>query len=158
MASSCSLAPRFVNDDDVTAEIIYSTVHARHEVLLGHGLCAIWIYEFHLESSGIYRYITTVSIGSATRGENRACLLLRLICQPGERLCCVRLCYGCCYGFCISQEREEQHHLQGAAAAGCRRAERSYSTFKIRRGGCEKILLVQGKDQLLRFAGAAVKR
>ena len=158
MASSRSLAPRFVNDDDVTAEIIYSTVHARHEVLLGHGLYAIWIYEFHLESSGIYRYITAVSIGSATRGENRACLLLQLMCQPGERLCCVRLCYVCCHGFCISQEREEQPHLQGAAAAGRRRAERSYSTFKVRRGGCEKILLVQGKDQLLHFAGAAVKR
>ena len=39
-----------------------------------------------------------------------------------------------------------------------RRAERSYSTFKVRRGGCEKIPLVQGKEQWLRFAGAAVKR
>ena len=29
----CSLTPRFVNDDWVTAEIIYSTTHARHEVL-----------------------------------------------------------------------------------------------------------------------------
>ena len=36
---------------------------------------------------------------------------------------------------------------------GCRRAERSYSTFKVRRGN-----LVQGKEQRLRFAGAAVKR
>ena len=41
---------------------------------------------------------------------------------------------------------------------GCRRAERSYSTFKVRRGGREKIPLVQGKEQRLRFAGAAVKR
>ena len=40
----------------------------------------------------------------------------------------------------------------------CRRAERSYSTFKIRRGGGEEIPLVQGKEQQLRFAGAAVKR
>ena len=40
----------------------------------------------------------------------------------------------------------------------CRRAERSYSTFKVRRGGHEKIPLLQGKEQLLRFAGAAVKR
>ena len=37
------------------------------------------------------------------------------------------------------------------------RAERSYSTFKVRRGGCEEIPLVQGKEQWLRFAGAAVK-
>ena len=35
----------------------------------------------------------------------------------------------------------------------CRRAERSYSTFKVRRGD-----LIQGKEQQLRFAGAAVKR
>ena len=39
-----------------------------------------------------------------------------------------------------------------------RGAERSYSTFKVRRGGHEKIPLLQGKEQLLRFAGAAVKR
>ena len=40
----------------------------------------------------------------------------------------------------------------------CRRAERSYSTFKVRRGGGEEIPLVQGKEQQLCFAGAAVKR
>ena len=40
---------------------------------------------------------------------------------------------------------------------GRRRAERSCSTFKVRRGGHE-IPLVQGKEQWLRFAGAAVKR
>ena len=34
-----------------------------------------------------------------------------------------------------------------------RRAERSYSTFKVRRGE-----LVQGKEQWLRFAGAGVER
>ena len=37
-------------------------------------------------------------------------------------------------------------------------AERSYSTFKVRRGGSEEIPLVQGKEQQLHFAGAAVKR
>ena len=36
---------------------------------------------------------------------------------------------------------------------GRRRAERSYSTFKVRRGD-----LVQGKELQLHFAGAAVKR
>ena len=40
----------------------------------------------------------------------------------------------------------------------CRRAERSYSTFKVRRGSCEEIPLVQDKEQQLRFAGVAVKR
>ena len=40
----------------------------------------------------------------------------------------------------------------------CRRAERSYSTFKVRRGGRVEIPLIQGKEQWLSFAGAAVKR
>ena len=39
--------------------------------------------------------------------------------------------------------KERQQH-------GCRRAERSYFTFKVRRGD-----LVQGKQQQLCFAGAA---
>ena len=34
---------------------------------------------------------------------------------------------------------------------GRRRAERSYSTFKVRRGGREEIPLVQGKEQWLRL-------
>ena len=42
--------------------------------------------------------------------------------------------------------------------SGCRRAERSYSTFKVRRVSCEEIPLVQGKEQQLHFAEAAVKR
>ena len=41
---------------------------------------------------------------------------------------------------------------------GCRRAERSYSTFNVRMGSHEEIPLVQGKEQRLRFAGPAVKR
>ena len=36
---------------------------------------------------------------------------------------------------------------------GRRRADRTYSKFKVRRGD-----LIQGKEQQLRFAGAAVKR
>ena len=41
---------------------------------------------------------------------------------------------------------------------GYRRAERSYPKFKVRRGGCEEIPLIQGKKQWLCFAGAAMKR
>ena len=41
---------------------------------------------------------------------------------------------------------------------GCRRTKRSYSTVKVRRDSCEEIPLIQGKEQRLRFAGAAVKR
>ena len=40
----------------------------------------------------------------------------------------------------------------------CRKADRSYSMFKVRRGGREKIPLVQGKEQWMCFAGAAMKR
>ena len=39
-----------------------------------------------------------------------------------------------------------------------RRAEKSYSTFKVRRGGHEEILLIQAKEKQLSFAGAAMKR
>ena len=39
-----------------------------------------------------------------------------------------------------------------------RRAKRSYSKFKVKRGGCEEIPLVQGKEQRLHFAGTAMKR
>ena len=40
---------------------------------------------------------------------------------------------------------------------GRRRAERSYSTFKVGRGGGEETPLIQGKEQQLCFAGTAVK-
>ena len=39
-----------------------------------------------------------------------------------------------------------------------RMADRSYSTFKVRRSGGEEIPLIQCKEQQLCFAGAAVKR
>ena len=48
-----------------------------------------------------------------------------------------------CEGFPSKEQRLHGH----------RRAERSYSTFKVRRSD-----LVQGKEQWLHFAGAAVKR
>ena len=41
---------------------------------------------------------------------------------------------------------------------GHRRARRSYSTFKVKRGSREEIPFLQGKEQWLRFARAAVKR
>ena len=41
---------------------------------------------------------------------------------------------------------------------GCRRAEGSYSTFKVGRGGGKKIPFLQGKEQWMHFAGTAVKR
>ena len=41
---------------------------------------------------------------------------------------------------------------------GHRRAKKSYFTFKVRRGGREKIRLLQGKEQQLHFARAVMKR
>ena len=41
---------------------------------------------------------------------------------------------------------------------GHRRAERSCSTFNVRRGYGEEIALVQGKEKRQHFAGAALKR
>ena len=51
--------------------------------------------------------------------------------------------------------REDQPHAVAARAQG---GLESYSTFKVRRGSGEEIPLIQGKEQQLRFAGAAVKR
>ena len=39
-----------------------------------------------------------------------------------------------------------------------RRAKRSYSTFKVRRGSHEETPLVQSKEQRLCFSGTEVKR
>ena len=50
------------------------------------------------------------------------------------------------------------HPRSVGCVGGRRRAERSYSTFKVRRGGWEEIPLVKGKEQGLRSAGAAMKR
>ena len=41
---------------------------------------------------------------------------------------------------------------------GHRRAKRSNSTFKVRRGGCEKIPLAHGKEQWLHFSRTAMKK
>ena len=53
MECSGSLAPPFVNNDYVTAEIICSTAHACQEVLTrSEPLCVAGIDELHLESGG----------------------------------------------------------------------------------------------------------
>ena len=53
---------------------------------------------------------------------------------------------------------EEQPYLQGAVAVRAQEGLEELFTFKVRRGSGEKIPLIQGKEQQLRFAGAAVKR
>ena len=54
---------------------------------------------------------------------------------------------------CRSNPTSKEQWLRGH-----RRAERSYSMFKVRRGGREEIPLIQGKEQQLHFAGGAMKR
>ena len=52
-----------------------------------------------------------------------------------------------------SYPTSKEQRLQGR-----RRAERSYSTFKVKKDGREEIPLVQDKEQWQPFAGTAVKR
>ena len=54
---------------------------------------------------------------------------------------------------------EDQSYVQVRQLHGCRRTDRRpLLTFKVRRGGCEEVPLIQGKEQRLHFAGAVVKR
>ena len=65
-------------------------------VLLGQGLPhVVHLYGFHLRKWWHSCCNTAVSTGSTMTGENTAWLLPRLLCQQGERLCRVRLCYSC---------------------------------------------------------------
>ena len=58
---------------------------------------------------------------------------------------------------CVTAERSNLTSKEWRLS-GHRMAKRSYSMFKVRRGSGEEIPLVQGKEQWLNFAGAAVKR
>ena len=54
--------------------------------------------------------------------------------------------------------REDQPHVQGLVAAPAQEGLEALSQLKVRKGDCEEITLVQGKEWRLRFAGTAVKR
>ena len=54
--------------------------------------------------------------------------------------------------------QEDQPDVQGAVAARAQVGLDGYPTLKVRKGSGEEIPLVKGKEQWLRFAGAAVKR
>ena len=54
--------------------------------------------------------------------------------------------------------REDQPHVQGAVAAWAQKGLEELSHVEDQEGSGEEIPLVQGKEQWLRFAGAAVKR
>ena len=59
--------------------------------------------------------------------------------------------------YCIYNERSNATSKEWWLC-GCKKAERSYSTFNVRRGGREEIPLIQDKELQPRFAGAAMKR
>ena len=77
MACSGSLAPHFVNNDYVTAEIPYSTLH--HELFVcSHATwCGMHICELHPKKRRHFCCVMAVSVGLARRGEN-GWILLRL--------------------------------------------------------------------------------
>ena len=58
----------------------------------------------------------------------------------------------------LEESSSLSHFVVPILLRGRRRAKRSYSMFKVRRGSCEEIPFIQGKKQWLYFAGAAVKR
>ena len=96
MASADSLTPRFVNNGYVTAELTCSTALTCQEVLTWSQVLCVYGY---VRSTHKVAGITAVSwlcpLGQS--GEEKIQHpLLGLLRQPGDRLCCVRLSYGCC--------------------------------------------------------------
>ena len=53
---------------------------------------------------------------------------------------------------------EEPSHVQGAVAAQVQEGLKELLHVKVRRDCCEETHLIQGKEQRLSIAGAAVKR
>ena len=53
---------------------------------------------------------------------------------------------------------EEQPHVQGVVAAWAQEGLEELSHVEGQEGGSEEIPFIQGKEQELHFAGAAVKR
>ena len=54
--------------------------------------------------------------------------------------------------------QEDPPHVQGVVAAWVQEGLEEPSHLKFRKGGIEQTPLIQGKEQWLRFARAAVKR
>ena len=108
MDCSGSLTSRFVNNDYETAEIIYSTVHACHEILAWSRatLCGTPVWASPWKPWLLLHW-------GDIRATSWSCYV-RLCC--GYLVATLWLCYGCyysccqpreklCYGYCASQER-----------------------------------------------------
>ena len=108
MMCSGSLAPCFLNNNYVTAEIIHSTVHVHHKVyvtaqityITAHApqvlawpwatLCCARISAPHRNQQHLLLHHSCVHWVSHERRKYRVSVFMA-VCQPGERLC-----YGCC--------------------------------------------------------------
>lgn len=104
---SLALATSFVNNDSVTAEIVYRAVHTRHKVpAWSWVVCGRHVCELHPESRGILLLCDACVHWANPKRKNTACLLLRLPRQPGERSYVAMLCcYVCCCCCCVSEKR-----------------------------------------------------
>ena len=71
MACSGSLAPHFVNNDYVTAEVTYNTAHAHHKVLLTWSWATLCYKDMNSTQKSSALLLPHVYVwGTATRGEN----------------------------------------------------------------------------------------
>ena len=107
--------------------------------LLSHGLGAVHRRELHLKGGGVI-VATRLCLLVQPREERIVERVLRqpgenmlwLLGQPGERLCCVRLCDGCCSS---SQERINVSRQAFFQPLSSRLA---YPGFSKQRGQCEQ--------------------
>ena len=87
MACSDSLAPRFVSNGYVTAELTCSTAHACQEVLTWSRVLRVYGYVSSTHKvAGIPAVSCLCPLGPSGEEEIQ-CPLLGLLRQPGERLC-----------------------------------------------------------------------
>ena len=82
-----ALAPRFVNNDYVTVEIICSLHLQVMKYSLGQGMCSMHICKLHLESGDIWPLGPSCACWVSQRR-----ILLQLLGQPGENK---RVCSAC---------------------------------------------------------------
>ena len=88
MVCSGSLNPGCVNNDYEITEIIYSIAHVCHKVLAWS-----WVVCSTLVQAPPKKWQQLLLSHSQVHWVSQ------------ERGCCVRLCYGCCYSYFISQKR-----------------------------------------------------
>ena len=107
MACSGFLAPRFVNNDYVTAEIICSTAYVCHEVLtwLWATLCGTPVPAPPIKPWELLLYHSCVRWVSQERREHSSTVMAAV--SAGREVVCryVVLCYICFCGCCASQKR-----------------------------------------------------